>query len=44
MKNEEIYYPSANWAFIKGNYTPEELLKIIEEIEEKHKEFKKNQG
>lgn len=43
MEKEEIYYPSANWAYIRGNYTPEELREIALEIEDKHKEFKNNQ-
>ena len=45
MKDTTIsYYPSANWAYIKGNLTPDELREIALEIEEKHKEFKTNQG
>lgn len=41
--NNVDYYPSANWAFVTGNFTPEELREIANEIEEKHKEFKEAQ-
>ena len=37
------YYQSANWAFIKGNFTPTELREIAKEIESKHKIFKEGQ-
>ena len=44
-ENTETYYPSANWAYIKGNFTPDDLRKIALEIEEKHKAFQKtNEG
>lgn len=43
MENQETYYPSANWAYITGNYTPEQLREIANIIEETHKEFTENQ-
>ena len=38
------YYMSANWAFINGNFTPECLREIAEEIQKKHKEFQGGQA
>ena len=38
-KNDVTYYKSANWAFVRGNFTPDELRKIAKEIEAKHKRF-----
>lgn len=37
------YYMSANWAFINGNFTPDKLRDIADEIEKKHKEFQDSQ-
>lgn len=34
------YYPGANWASLSGNFGPEQLREIAEEIEEKYKEVK----
>jgi len=41
--NDVTYYESANWAFVKGNYTPDELREIADEIEKKHKDFQEKQ-
>ena len=42
-KNDITYYANANWASIKGNFTPTELREIAEEIEKKHQEFQEKQ-
>jgi hypothetical protein len=42
-ENEIEYYKSANWASLSGNFTANELREIAKEIEDKFKEFQKNQ-
>lgn len=42
--NNVTYYISANWAYVNGNFSPEELREIAQEIEDKHSEFKETQA
>ncbi len=44
MENEIQYYKSANWANLNGNFTPEQLREIAQEIEDKFKEFREAQN
>ncbi len=41
--NDVQYYQSANWAFIQGNFTPNELREIAEKIESDYKTFQEGQ-
>ncbi len=42
-ENNVTYYKSANWASLDGNFTPQELRQIAEEIEERHSAFQEGQ-
>jgi len=33
MKNEVVYYPTAKWVSIKGDFTAEELREIAKKID-----------
>ncbi len=37
------YYPSANWAYLQGNFTPDQLRAVAKEIEEAYKIFQAGQ-
>ena len=37
MNGTIVYYPNANWASVEGNFTPEELREIAQEIEDRFK-------
>ena len=44
MENTNIqYYQSANWAFLEGNFTPENLREIADKIAKDHKDFLEGQ-
>ena len=35
-ENVVQYFPNANWVAIQGNFTPDELREIADEIEKKY--------
>lgn len=37
MKNEVIYFPTAKWVAIQGNFTADELREIADKIDGKEK-------
>ncbi len=44
MSDEIKYYANANWASVKGDFTPDQLREIAQEIEDRRRKFEKAQA